>query len=104
MHLSCFVPEGDVLAHLNFSCAMMFYPLHFVIPFHSGYLQSGTLANSEDQDEMTHNAAFHQGLHCLQRSKQIFMTETHHNLEISTCDPLKYKMDNSILIVSICMG
>ena len=26
-----------------------------------------TLANSEDQDEMKHNAAFHQGLHCLLR-------------------------------------
>ena len=25
----------------------------------------GTLANSEDPDEMQHNAAFHQGLHCL---------------------------------------
>ena len=23
-----------------------------------------TLANSEDPDEMQHNAAFHQGLHC----------------------------------------
>ena len=25
----------------------------------------GTLANSEDPDEMPQNAAFHQGLHCL---------------------------------------
>ena len=25
----------------------------------------GTLANSEDPDEMLHKAAFHQGLHCL---------------------------------------
>ena len=25
----------------------------------------GTLANSEDPDEMPHNVAFHQGLHCL---------------------------------------
>ena len=24
-----------------------------------------TLANSDDPDEMQHNAAFHQGLHCL---------------------------------------
>ena len=29
----------------------------------------GTLANSEDPDEMPHNAAFHQGLHCLLRLK-----------------------------------
>ena len=27
-----------------------------------------TFANSEDQDEMQHNAAFHLGLHCLQKS------------------------------------
>ena len=25
----------------------------------SGFLQTGTLANSEDPDEMLHNAAFH---------------------------------------------
>ena len=25
----------------------------------------GTLANSKDPDEMQHNAAFHQGLHCV---------------------------------------
>ena len=29
-----------------------------------------TLANSADPDEMQHNAAFHQGLHFLLRSKQ----------------------------------
>ena len=27
-----------------------------------------TFANSADPDEMQHNAAFHQGLHCLKRS------------------------------------
>ena len=30
----------------------------------------GTLANSEDSDEMPHNAAFHQGIHCLPRQKR----------------------------------
>ena len=30
----------------------------------------GPLANSEDPDEMQHNAAFHQGLQCLLRLKQ----------------------------------
>ena len=29
-----------------------------------------TFANSVDPDEMQHNAAFHQGLHFLLRSKQ----------------------------------
>ena len=28
----------------------------------------------------------------------------HHNLEISTSDPLKYEMVNSILILSTCIG
>ena len=30
----------------------------------------GTLANSEDPEEMQHIAAFHQGLHCLLRLKR----------------------------------
>ena len=29
----------------------------------------GTLANSEDPDEMPHDAAFHQALHCLLKKK-----------------------------------
>ena len=29
-----------------------------------------TLSNSEDSDEMPHNAAFHQGLHCLLRQNR----------------------------------
>ena len=42
--------------------------LHTLVnPFHSRYLQTGTLANSEDPDEMPHKAAFHLGLHCLLR-------------------------------------
>ena len=32
----------------------------------------GTLANSEDPDEMLQNAAFHQGLHYLLRYKHNF--------------------------------
>ena len=45
-----------------------------------------TLANSEDPDEMQHNAAFLQGLHCLLRLKQPSEREVHHNLESSTCN------------------
>ena len=62
------------------------------------------MANSEDQDEMQHYAAFHQSLHCLKGLKQPSRTEIHHNLENSTCDPLKYTMGSPILIVSICKG
>ena len=50
----------------------------------------GTLANSEDPDEMQHIAAFHQGLHCLLRLKQPKLpsgTEMHDSLANSTCDP-----------------
>ena len=36
----------------------------------------GTLANSEDQDEMQHKAAFHQGLHCLPSIKTTFRDRT----------------------------
>ena len=36
-------------------------------PLYTGNPSTGTLANSEDPDEMQHNAAFHQGLHCLFR-------------------------------------
>ena len=41
----------------------------------------GTLTNNEDPDEMQHNAAFHQGLHCLLRFKEPSGTEIHN----STC-------------------
>ena len=64
----------------------------------------GSLANSEDPDEMQHNAAFHQGLHCLLRLKQSSGRKIHYNLENSTCDPLKYTMGSLILILSIGMG
>ena len=53
---------------------------------------------------MQHNAAFHQGLHCLLRLKQPSGTEIHYNLENSTYDPLMHTMGSTILIVSICMG
>ena len=37
-----------------------------------------TSANSEDPDEMPHNAAFHQGRHCFLRLKQPTGAEIHH--------------------------
>ena len=46
------------------------------------------LANSKDPDEMQHNAAFHQGLHCLPRLKQSLRTEINHLVD-STYAPLK---------------
>ena len=41
----------------------------------------GTVTNSEDPQEIQHNAAFHQGLHYLLRFKQPSGTEMHHNLK-----------------------
>ena len=35
--------------------------------FHSGYQYTGTLANSDDPDEMLHKVEFHQGVHLLLR-------------------------------------
>ena len=47
--------------------------------------------NSEDPDEMSHNAAFHQGLHCLLRQTKTFsVKEIQYFLEIITCGPSIY--------------
>ena len=48
-------------------------------PLYSENLKIGTLANSEDPDEMQHNAAFCQGIHCMLILKQPSGTEIHHN-------------------------
>ena len=45
------VVQNDIHCHIN--------PLKTRNPI------MGTLANSEDPDEMPHRMAFHQGLHCL---------------------------------------
>ena len=60
----------------------------------------GTLVNSEDTDEMQHNAAFHCGLHCLLRLKKPSGTEIHHNVENSTYGRLKCTMGCPIFILS----
>ena len=77
---------------------LVIYPFAYWKPL------KGILANSEDPDEMQHHAAFHQGLHCLLRLIQYSGTKVQNYLEISTRDPLKYIIDNPILIVLICMG
>ena len=59
----------------------------------------GTLANSEDPDEMQHN-----GSALFAKIKQPLGTELHHNLENATYDPFKCTMGSPILIVSIGMG
>ena len=54
----------------------------------------GTLANSEDPDEMLHNAAFHQGIHCLLKQKRSSEKKLQSYLEIIFCDPSIYTMDH----------
>ena len=61
------------------------------------------MANSDDPDEMPHNAAFHQGQHCLVRQNPTSGKEYYIFLEIITCVPSIYVMDHPDLSVSIFM-
>ena len=65
---------------------------------------TGTLTNSEDSDEMPHNAAFHQGLHCLLSQNQSSEKENKAFFEIITCASLIYTLDHPDLTVSNFMG
>ena len=47
----------------------------------------GTFTNREDPDEMLHNAAFHQGLYCLLRLKDL-QTKIQYFLEDYNLTPL----------------
>ena len=62
------------------------------------------MANSDDPDEMQHDAVFHLGHHCLRRLKGPTGTEIHHDLEKSSCDPLTCTIDSPIINVLICTG
>ena len=60
----------------------------------------GTMANSEDQDEMQHKAAFHQDMHCLLRQIRSSGKEIHFWGEIITCGPTLYTIDHLDLVFS----
>ena len=60
-----------------------------------------TLANSKYPNEMQHNSALNQVLHCLLRLKHHSGIEIHNDLENSTCDPLKCTIGSLIFIVSV---
>ena len=65
-------------------------------PFVNQKLLTGSLTNSEDPDEMLHNTAFHQGLHCLLRLERNSIV-----LEITiTFHPSICTMDRPAYIVS----
>ena len=46
-------------------CVKMYFSQFLPSPFHTSDTYMRTLANTEYHDEMKHNAAYHQGLHCL---------------------------------------
>ena len=58
------------------------------------------LCQTEDPDEMLHNAAFHLGLHCLLRLKESSDKKKSIYLEIITCDPSLYTMNHPKFIVT----
>ena len=62
------------------------------------FVNRSTLANSGEPDEMPQHAAFHQGPH---RLLKFYNSQ---NMEIPTCHPLRYIMDNPILIASFFCG
>ena len=62
---------------MAFSSKMLL--LHFLWP-----RCNQEFANSEDLDEIQHNAAFHQGLHCFVKVKKIFRQKDAIFLEIIT--------------------
>ena len=64
-------PDINELKHLAISFDLTL--IQVINPVYSRYLQTGTLTNSEDSDEMPHNAAFHQGLYvCKDNNKPWF--------------------------------
>ena len=79
----------------------------FFFPFHSGHWLTATLSNSEDPDEMPHDkVAFHLGLYCLLRSKQIIIRDRNASFN-RNIDQQLIKIQNgqfhTILILSTCM-
>ena len=72
-------------------------------PVRTGNPSRDTMANCEDPDEMKHNTAFHQDLHCLLR--QNLSSEKETQFEILTCDPLVhvYTIDHPDIIACSCM-
>ena len=62
----------------------------------------GTLANSEDPDEMPHLCGISSGSTLFAKKKRSDLQRKKYNnyLEIITCDPWIYTMDNPKLIVS----
>ena len=61
----------------------------------------GRLANIEGPNEISHYVAFHQDSHCLQRQNQSSEKDAifYSFMEITTCDPSVYTMNNPDIFV-----
>ena len=69
--------------------------IYFVFTLKTGNPITGTfIENSEYPDEMTHNAAFRQGLQCLLRQNQYSDQKRNIFFEIITFDTSIYTMDH----------
>ena len=86
-------------AYYNVFCHNLKNFLNKPKPFVDLKSLTGSLPNTEDPDEMPHNAAFHQGLHFLLRHNRSSEKKQHYFMKIVTCDPSKYKMDHHDFIV-----
>ena len=53
-----------------------------------------TFANSEDPDEMQHNNAFHQGLHCFVKVKKTFRQKN--QIFFENYNPIPLDMNNGL--------
>ena len=62
----------------------------------------GYLANSDEQDETQHSGCISSGSALFAKIKPSSGTETHYDLETSTCK--KYTMDSHLFVLSICKG
>ena len=72
--LASFMDSGNSVITFHLLGPILFvikqvYSIKLTNPFYIGDSLMITLANSEDPDEMLHNAAFHQGLQYLLRQK-----------------------------------
>ena len=56
--------------------------------------------NSEDPNEIPHHVAFHQGLHCLLRQREIEIQFNHSHLDVINWGPQIYTVDHPKTIVS----
>ena len=74
---------------------------HLINPLYSGTPLNDTFANSENPYEMPKKIIRVSTFAGIKRSSA---TKIHHNLEIPSCDPLKYIMDDPILTAFNCMG